>query len=120
MPGGWRGWAALLAAACGPHPEEPVEFVNVSRSGALAADVADEQLTAARRARPHLASVVVGGNDTLRDSFDIHRVAEALDRTIAALRAGAPWCSPPACPTPGGCWGSRPRWRARWGAGCAR
>ncbi|GAA3677196.1 hypothetical protein GCM10022420_068040 [Streptomyces iranensis] len=85
--GGWRGWAALLAAAAGPHPDEPVEFVNLSRSGALAADVADEQLPAARRTRPHLVSVVVGGNDTLRDSFDIHRVAEALDRTIGALRA---------------------------------
>ncbi|MBP2067376.1 lysophospholipase L1-like esterase [Streptomyces iranensis] len=64
-----------------------MEFVNLSRSGALAADVADEQLPAARRTRPHLVSVVVGGNDTLRDSFDIHRVAEALDRTIGALRA---------------------------------
>ncbi|WP_413797779.1 SGNH/GDSL hydrolase family protein [Streptomyces iranensis] len=85
--GGWRGWAALLAAAAGPHPDEPVEFVNLSRSGALAADVADEQLPAARRTRPHLVSVVVGGNDTLRDSFDIHRVAEALDRTLGALRA---------------------------------
>ncbi|MCD9593811.1 SGNH/GDSL hydrolase family protein [Streptomyces sp. 8ZJF_21] len=101
VPGGWRGWAALLAAACGPHPEEPVEFVNVSRSGALAADVADEQLTAARRARPHLASVVVGGNDTLRDSFDIHRVAEALDRTIAALRADGTVVLTACLPDPG-------------------
>ncbi|WP_308408519.1 SGNH/GDSL hydrolase family protein [Streptomyces malaysiensis] len=101
VPGGWRGWAALLAAACGPHPEEPVEFVNVSRSGALAADVADEQLTAARRARPHLASVVVGGNDTLRDSFDIHQVAEALDRTIAALRADGTVVLTACLPDPG-------------------
>ncbi|MET8181094.1 SGNH/GDSL hydrolase family protein [Streptomyces sp. NPDC005336] len=84
--GGWRGWAALLAAAAGPH-DEPVELVNLSRSGALAADVAEEQLIAARRARPHMASVVVGGNDTLRDSFDIHRVAQALDTTIGALRS---------------------------------
>ncbi|MEU8828357.1 SGNH/GDSL hydrolase family protein [Streptomyces sp. NPDC048636] len=85
--GGWRGWAALLAESAGPRGGAEVELVNVSRSGALAADVAEEQLTAARRARPHLASVVVGGNDTLRDSFDIHRVARALDRTIGALRA---------------------------------
>ncbi|MFE1935488.1 SGNH/GDSL hydrolase family protein [Streptomyces sp. NPDC059474] len=99
--GGWRGWAALLAAATGPHPDEPVEFVNVSRSGALAADVADEQLAEARRARPHLASVVVGGNDTLRDSFDIHRVAEALDRTIGALRADGAVVLTACLPDPG-------------------
>ncbi|GAA1118186.1 hypothetical protein GCM10009577_46050 [Streptomyces javensis] len=99
--GGWRGWAALVAAAAGPHPDEPVEFVNLSRSGALAADVADEQLPAARRARPHLVSVVVGGNDTLRDSFDIHRVAEALDRTIGALRADGAVVLTACLPDPG-------------------
>ncbi|WP_307841486.1 SGNH/GDSL hydrolase family protein [Streptomyces endocoffeicus] len=99
--GGWRGWAALLAAAAGPHPDEPVEFVNLSRSGALAADVADEQLPAARRARPHLVSVVVGGNDTLRDSFDIRRVAEALDRTIGALRADGAVVLTACLPDPG-------------------
>ncbi|WP_413811556.1 SGNH/GDSL hydrolase family protein [Streptomyces sp. OE57] len=99
--GGWRGWAALLAAAAGPHPDEPVEFVNLSRSGALAADVADEQLPAARRARPHLVSVVVGGNDTLRDSFDIHRVAEALDHTIGALRADGAVVLTACLPDPG-------------------
>ncbi|MEE4595555.1 SGNH/GDSL hydrolase family protein [Streptomyces sp. DSM 41524] len=99
--GGWRGWAALLAAAAGPHPDEPVDFVNLSRSGALAADVADEQLPAARRARPHLVSVVVGGNDTLRDSFDIHRVAEALDRTIGALRADGAVVLTACLPDPG-------------------
>ncbi|GAA0985659.1 SGNH/GDSL hydrolase family protein [Streptomyces rhizosphaericus] len=99
--GGWRGWTALLAAAAGPHPDEPVEFVNLSRSGALAADVADEQLPAARRARPHLVSVVVGGNDTLRDSFDIHRVAEALDRTIGALRADGAVVLTACLPDPG-------------------
>ncbi|MET7937381.1 SGNH/GDSL hydrolase family protein [Streptomyces sp. NPDC005322] len=98
--GGWRGWAALLAAGAGRH-DEPVELVNLSRSGALAADVAEEQLTAARRARPHLASVVVGGNDTLRDSFDIHRVARALDTTIGALRADGAVVLTACLPDPG-------------------
>ncbi|MGR3937112.1 SGNH/GDSL hydrolase family protein [Streptomyces sp. BRA346] len=98
--GGWRGWAALLAGAAGPHGE-PVDFVNVSRSGALAADVAGEQLTAARRARPHLASVVVGMNDTLRDTFDIRRVAEALDTTIGALRADGTVVLTACLPDPG-------------------
>ncbi|MFI0779882.1 SGNH/GDSL hydrolase family protein [Streptomyces sp. NPDC021212] len=98
--GGWRGWAALLAGAAGPHGK-PVDFVNVSRSGALAADVAGEQLTAARGARPHLASVVVGMNDTLRDTFDIRRVAEALDATIGALRADGTVVLTACLPDPG-------------------
>ncbi|WP_246097561.1 SGNH/GDSL hydrolase family protein, partial [Streptomyces botrytidirepellens] len=96
----WRGWAALLAGAAGPHGEA-VDFVNVSRSGALAADVAGEQLAAARRARPHLASVVVGMNDTLRDTFDIRRVAEALDATIGALRADGTVVLTACLPDPG-------------------
>jgi lysophospholipase L1-like esterase len=98
--GGWRGWAELLAGAAGPHGE-PVDFVNVSCSGALAADVAGEQLTAARRARPHLASVVVGMNDTLRDTFDIRRVTEALDATIGALRADGAVVLTACLPDPG-------------------
>uniref|UniRef100_UPI003B9DC7A3 SGNH/GDSL hydrolase family protein n=1 Tax=Streptomyces sp. NEAU-S77 TaxID=3411033 RepID=UPI003B9DC7A3 len=98
--GGWRGWAALLAGVAGPHGEA-VDFVNVSRSGALAADVAGEQLSAARRARPHLASVVVGMNDTLRDTFDIRRVAEALDATIGALRADGTVVLTACLPDPG-------------------
>ncbi len=98
--GGWRGWAALLAGAAGPHGEA-VDFVNVSRSGALAADVAGEQLSAARRARPQLASVVVGMNDTLRDTFDIRRVAEALDATIGALRADGTVVLTACLPDPG-------------------
>ncbi|MFI0822382.1 SGNH/GDSL hydrolase family protein [Streptomyces sp. NPDC021098] len=95
--GGWRGWAALLAGTAG----EPGGFVNVSRSGALAADVAGEQLAAARRARPQLASVVVGMNDTLRDTFDIRRVAEALDATIGALRADGTVVLTACLPDPG-------------------
>ncbi|MGH8777414.1 MAG: hypothetical protein ACRDWI_20515, partial [Jiangellaceae bacterium] len=41
--GTWRGWAALLAQALGCAPG----YVNLARTGALVADVADEQLPAA-------------------------------------------------------------------------
>lgn len=98
--GGWRGWAAHLAAGLAPVPGA-VEFVNVSRSGALSTDVADGQLAAARAARPHLASVVAGANDTLRAAFDIRRVAEALDTTIGALRADGAVVLTACLPDPG-------------------
>ncbi|WP_234357198.1 SGNH/GDSL hydrolase family protein [Streptomyces sp. NBRC 110028] len=92
--GGWRGWAAGRTGS-------PSTYVNVSRSGALAADVAGERPTAARRARPRLASVVVGMNDRLRGTFDIRRVAEALDATIGALRADGTVVLTACLPDPG-------------------
>ncbi|MFE7299830.1 SGNH/GDSL hydrolase family protein [Streptomyces sp. NPDC057579] len=82
--GGWRGWAALLADALGERSGD-VPLVNLARSGALAAEVAQEQLPQARALAPRFASVVVGANDTLRAAFAIERVAAALDRAHAAL-----------------------------------
>ncbi|MFG2136378.1 SGNH/GDSL hydrolase family protein [Streptomyces sp. NPDC048650] len=84
--GGRRGWAVLLAAAMGERPGS-VPLENLACSGALAADVAERQLPAARRLAPRYASLVVGANDTLRAAFAIDRVAAALDlahRTLSA------------------------------------
>ncbi|MEE4545382.1 GDSL-type esterase/lipase family protein [Streptomyces sp. V4-01] len=84
--GGWRGWAALLGATLG----DDVLIVNAAWSGARSADVAGPQLAVALRHRPHLASVLVGGNDTLRGGFDIAAVAAELHAAMGALRtAGA-------------------------------
>lgn len=80
VAGGWRGWAALLA---GHQPGW--EFRNFAASGALTLDVAEQQAPMAREFAPHLASVVVGVNDTLRRSFDIHRVAVRLDAVYGGL-----------------------------------
>lgn len=80
VAGGWRGWAALLA---GHQPSW--EFRNFAASGALTLDVLEQQTPKAREFAPHLASVVVGVNDTLRRSFDIHRVAVRLDTVYGGL-----------------------------------
>jgi lysophospholipase L1-like esterase len=80
--GGWRGWATLLAGTL-PQPE----LHNLATLGALAADVEHAQLPAALALRPHVASVVVGINDTLRGDFDPERTGTSIDRTVAALRA---------------------------------
>ncbi|GAA2451369.1 SGNH/GDSL hydrolase family protein [Streptomyces glaucus] len=79
---GWRGWAALLAPALA---ERPVEFTNLAVGGAQTRDVRERQLPAALALRPDVASVVVGVNDTLRRTFDIHAVAARLDEVYAAL-----------------------------------
>ncbi|MFS8203485.1 SGNH/GDSL hydrolase family protein [Streptomyces sp. CWNU-52B] len=81
---GWRGWAALLADGLAP-PDAPVEFANFAVSGAQTRDVLERQTPAALAGRPDLASVVIGVNDTLRCTFDIHAVAGRLDEVYAAF-----------------------------------
>ncbi len=66
---------------------EETAFLNLAVSGALSGDVAGEQARRALAFRPHLASVVVGVNDTLRRTFDIGLLARRLDRVCADLDA---------------------------------
>ncbi|MFC9327520.1 SGNH/GDSL hydrolase family protein [Kitasatospora sp. NPDC057015] len=87
VPGGWRGWAALLARSL-TADGAGVEFRNLARSGALSRDLTREQLPAALALRPRLAAVVVGGNDTLRAGFDIRHTARELDTALRALAEG--------------------------------
>jgi lysophospholipase L1-like esterase len=81
--GGWRGWASHLAAGL-PKPE----LHNLAANGAQAKHVERDQLPSALLLRPHVASVVVGINDTLRAGFDPVRSGQAIARTVAALTAG--------------------------------
>ncbi|MFE9094446.1 SGNH/GDSL hydrolase family protein [Streptomyces sp. NPDC007264] len=83
---GWRGWAALLAEGLAPA-DAPAEFTNLAVSGAQTRDVLERQTPAALALRPDVVSVVIGVNDTLRCTFDIHAVAARLDEVYAAFRA---------------------------------
>ncbi|MET8773058.1 SGNH/GDSL hydrolase family protein [Streptomyces sp. NPDC004658] len=86
---GWRGWAALPAASLAEGGER-VWFANLAVSGAQTRDVLEKQTPAALELRPDLVSVVVGVNDTLRRTFDIHAVAAHLDQVYGSLtRQGA-------------------------------
>ncbi|MFE7230994.1 SGNH/GDSL hydrolase family protein [Streptomyces sp. NPDC002405] len=81
---GWRGWAALLAGGLAEKPSA-VEFTNLAVSGAQTRDVLERQTPAGLELRPDVVSVVVGVNDTLRRTFDIHAVAARLDRVFEAF-----------------------------------
>lgn len=81
---GWRGWAALLATGLGA-PGAPAEFHNLATSGARTQDVLEQQTPTALALRPDLVSVLVGVNDTLRCTYDIHTVAARLSRAYAAI-----------------------------------
>ncbi|MFE5796088.1 SGNH/GDSL hydrolase family protein [Streptomyces sp. NPDC056503] len=98
--GVWRGWAELLAGGLA-GPGQRVEYVNLAVSGALGADVAEKQAPCATALRPHLASVVVGVNDTLRHTFDIKLFARRLDRVLAALDASGAVLLTACLPDPG-------------------
>lgn len=84
VAGGWRGWAALLAPSLS---EEPVDLHNLAVSGTLSHDLTERQLPQALELRPHFAAVLVGGNDTLRASFDIDRTVRHLDTALRSLHA---------------------------------
>lgn len=81
VDGGWRGWAALLADGLA----ESVEFTRLAVSGAQTRDVLERQMPVGLGLRPDVVSVVVGVNDTLRCTFDIHAVAARLDEVYAAF-----------------------------------
>jgi len=66
--GSWRGWARLLASAIAQ--DHAVSFCNLAVPGSTAADVRRAQLADALDHRPHLASLIVGLNDTVRSTWD--------------------------------------------------
>lgn len=76
VDGGWRGWAALLVASLGESHD--VSFCNLARPGATVADVRKDQVREAVAHRPHLTSLIVGLNDTMRSSWDDHLVTTEL------------------------------------------
>lgn len=78
--GGWRGFPVLLRDALGAS-----ELVNPARTGARMAWVRHQQLPAALAARPDVAVLFVGMNDTLRSDFDPDRIRVDADAVVGAL-----------------------------------
>ncbi|MFE0453618.1 SGNH/GDSL hydrolase family protein [Streptomyces sp. NPDC058914] len=99
---GWRGWAALLAGGLSGQSGERVEFTNLAVSGAQTRDVLERQLPAGLALRPDIASVVVGVNDTLRCTFDIHAVAARLDTVYGSFAEQGAVLLTACLPDPGG------------------
>ena len=79
--GGWRGFAPLLAEALG------AALHNLAVSGSRVGGVRELQLPQALRARPDVAVVLVGMNDTMRSDFDPARLQADLDQVVSALHA---------------------------------
>ena len=83
--GGWRGFGPLLAAALGAPGE--VRYTNLSITGARIADLRSGQLPGAVAARPDVAVILAGMNDTLRSDFDPVALRDDLDIAVTTLQA---------------------------------
>lgn len=83
VPGGWRGWARLLAEALSRTHD--LSFCSTARIDATAREVRALQLEEAVAHRPQLASLVVGVNDTMRSSWCPERLHEDLNAGAEAL-----------------------------------
>ncbi len=87
-PGLFRGFGPLLAGALGAP--DWVRLVNTGCSGARVACVRRDQLARAVAARPHVAVLLVGINDTLYADFDPVTLRDDLEAVVAGLAdAGA-------------------------------
>ncbi|MBO9567947.1 MULTISPECIES: SGNH/GDSL hydrolase family protein [Cellulomonas] len=86
-----RGWADQLASHLSARRTAAglpaLEYANLAVRGRLMRPILTEQVPAARAMAPDLVSLVGGGNDILRPSVDVDRVAADLERAVARLRA---------------------------------
>jgi lysophospholipase L1-like esterase len=80
--GGWRGFPKLLQAALGA-----ATLLNPARTGARMRAVLHEQVPLVVAARPEVAVVFVGMNDTLRSDFDPVAMSADGAAVIGALHA---------------------------------
>ena len=84
-----HGYVSLLADRLRDSTGQPVEIVNLSKSGARIKDVLDTQLPAlaALGRTPDVVTVAIGGNDVR--AYDRATFAREADRLAAALPDGA-------------------------------
>jgi len=80
-----RGWADLVALELARRSGE-IEYANLAVRGRLVKQVVAEQVPAAARLEPDLASLAVGVNDALRRHFDVHATATELENGVRELR----------------------------------
>jgi lysophospholipase L1-like esterase len=74
------GWTGRIA-----YDLQATKYLNLSKNGARASDVFNEQLPSAISVRADLALICVGGNDALRNNFDPVKVAHHLYKTVSEL-----------------------------------
>ncbi|HEY0186802.1 MAG TPA: SGNH/GDSL hydrolase family protein [Cellulomonas sp.] len=86
-----RGWADVLAGLLSDRRRaagaEPLRYANLAVRGRLLRPIVTEQVPAALALEPDLVSVIGGGNDILRPTADVDRLARELERAVVRIRA---------------------------------
>ncbi|HEY5516446.1 MAG TPA: SGNH/GDSL hydrolase family protein [Pengzhenrongella sp.] len=86
-----RGWADMLAARISSRRTESgataLEYANLAVRGRLLGPILTEQLPTALELEPDLVSLIGGGNDILRATADVDRMASNLEAAVVRLRA---------------------------------
>jgi lysophospholipase L1-like esterase len=86
-----RGWADQLASHLSRRRTdaglEPLRYANLAIRGRLVRSILADQVPAALELQPDLISIVGGGNDILRPSVDVDRVAAGIERAVAQVRS---------------------------------
>lgn len=87
----WFGWAdrlAILLDRAAADDGGAVDYANLAVRGRRVDAIANEQAPNAVAIRPHLVSVMGGGNDLLLPNADPIRIARRLDSAVARIRDG--------------------------------
>jgi lysophospholipase L1-like esterase len=86
-----RGWADLLASHLSERRvaagAEPLHYANLAIRGRLLRSILVDQVPEALTMKPDLVSLVGGGNDILRPTADVDRMARNLEAAVVRLRA---------------------------------
>lgn len=85
-PNGVRGWTDRVAEQFMLADPQAL-YANLAIRGRLLGPIIDEQLEPALELKPNLVSLIGGGNDALRPSFDADALAARYDQAFATLRA---------------------------------
>ena len=85
-----RGWADLLASHLSERRKAadapPLQYANLAIRGKLLRPILVDQVPQAMAMRPDLVSLVGGGNDMLRLTVDVDRMARNLEARVVRLR----------------------------------
>jgi lysophospholipase L1-like esterase len=90
VPNRYVGWADRLAVDLARYAAEAGQqfgYANLAVRGRLLADIVGPQLDAALALEPDLVSIVGGGNDILRPSVDVEKLAGQLEAAVVRARA---------------------------------
>jgi len=83
VPMGWRGWSRLLAESLGTGYD--LSYCNTAVTGATVTSALETQVADAVAHQPDVVSLVVGLNDTMRSTWDPHRLRDELMTCAEAL-----------------------------------